>query len=320
MKKLFKFLLPLTLSLSLIFGGCALVRPANQNTKNQDKIAKVVQKTETTKSEINKSDQDKLDQTASYAFGVNYSLNQVTNITPPVSTAIELNGRIISIVGSPALDEMNKIKLIVDLMNSEIEKENEKGRKLLKNKDEEVIELQNANKELRTTYENQINELIAKSRDVARNGDNAQATLSEMSGNFGLNAVWWGIKRFVFSTLTTILIFGIIFLILRIASASNPIAAAIFNIFNMIGSTFLYLIRGLTPKAIDWANLVHSDVHNKYKQTLDKIVDTIERFKITCEASNKQCTLADVLDELDRNMDETDKQCIKDILKDQKWN
>jgi xanthosine utilization system XapX-like protein len=310
----------LFLGILIFLNGCALFSPStNQNTKNQDKIAKVVQKTETTKEELAKGDQEKLTQTATFAYGVNYSLNQVTNVTPPIATALKLNGRIMSIVGSPQLDEMNKIVQIVDLLNSEVLKEKLKGQKLLSNKDDEVKELQAANNELKTKYEHQIGDLITKSKDIARNGDNAQATVNEMGGNFGLNAVWWGLKRFVFTSLTAILIFVVVFLFLRIASATNPIAAAVFSVFNVIGSGILQLIKGLTPKAVQISNLVHLDEYNKYKQTLDKVVDTIETFKLKCEAGNKQCTLGEVLEELDRVMDQKDKDCVKDILKDQKW-
>ena len=316
MKKFYSLLLCI-----LVFvNGCALFSPnTKQNTKNQDKIAKVVQKSENTKEELAKNDQEKLTQTATFAYGVNYSLNQVTNATPPVATALKLNARIMSIVGSPELDEMNKIVQIVDLLNSEVAKEKVKGQKLLSNKDDEVKELQAANNELKTKYEQQINDLINKSKDIARTGDNAQATVNEMSGNFGLNAVWWGLKRFVFTSLTAILIFVVVFLLLRIASATNPIAAAVFSVFNVIGSGILQLIKGLTPRAVEISNLVHLDEHNKYKETLDKVVDTIETFKLKCEAGNKQCTLGEVLEELDRVMDQKDKDCIKDILKDQKW-
>ena len=310
----------LFLGILIFLNGCALFSPStNQNTKNQDKIAKVVQKTETTKEELAKGDQEKLTQTATFAYGVNYSLNQVTNVTPPIATALKLNGRIMSIVGSPQLDEMNKIVQIVDLLNSEVLKEKLKGQKLLSNKDDEVKELQAANNELKTKYEHQIGDLITKSKDIARNGDNAQATVNEMGGNFGLNAVWWGLKRFVFTSLTAILIFVVVFLFLRIASATNPIAAAVFSVFNVIGSGILQLIKGLTPKAVQISNLVHLDEYNKYKQTLDKVVDTIETFKLKCEAGNKQCTLGEVLEELDRVMDQKDKDCVKEILKDQKW-
>jgi hypothetical protein len=316
MKKFYALFLCVVIFLS----GCALFSPnTKQNTKNQDKLDKVVQKSETTKTDIAKSEQDKLNQAATFSYGINYSLNQVTNVTQPVATALLLNGRIMSIVGSPQLDEMNKITQIVDLLNSEVTKEKEKGKKLLANKDEEVKELQAANTELKTKYEQQIGDLIAKSKDIARTGDNAQATVNEMSGNFGLNAVWWGLKRFVFTSITAILIFVVVFLLLRIASATNPIAAAVFSVFNVIGSGILQLIKGLTPKAVEISKLVNVEEHNKYKETLDKVVDTIETFKLKCELGNKQCTLGEVLEELDRVMDQKDKDCIKDILKDQKW-
>ena len=75
----------------------------------------------------------------------------------------------------------------------------------------------------------------------------------------------------------------------------------------------------MTPKAVEISKLVNVEEHNKYKETLDKVVDTIETFKLKCELGNKQCTLGEVLEELDRVMDQKDKDCIKDILKDQKW-
>ena len=317
MKKLFVYFL----SIWLLVSGCSLFTPSTkQNTKNQDKIAKVVDNAAITKDNLSKSTDDKLNQTATFAYGVNYSLNQITNKTVPIMTALKLNGRIMSIVGSPDLDEMNKITQIVDLLNSEVAKEKEKGQKLLNNKDNEIILLQKENNNLKDKYEKQIADLIAKSKNIARDGDNAQATVKEMSGNFGLNAIWWGIKRFVATSLTTLLIVAVAFFALRAFAASNPIVGAVFSIFEMIGGGFISLIKGLTPKSINFSNLVHFDEHNKYKQTLDKIVDTIEKFKIKCEAGNKQCTLAELLDELDRKMDQADKDAIKDILKDQKWN
>lgn len=304
---------------SILLSGCLFSPSSKQNTKNQDKLDKVVQKNETTKNDLFKTDQEKLSQAASFSYGVGYSLNQIQNPTLPVTTAIKLNNRVISIVGSPDLDEMNKITQIVDLLNSEVAKEKEKGQKLLTVKDQEVKELQAANDALKTKYEQQIADLITKSKSIAKTGDNAQATVEEMSGNFGLNAIFWGLKRFLVTSITAILIFVVVFLFLRIASATNPIAAAVFSVFNVIGSGILQLIKGLTPKAVEISKLVHLDEHNKYKETLDKVVDTIETFKLKCESGNKQCTLGEVLEELDRVMDQKDKDCIKEILKDQKW-
>ena len=301
------------------FTSCSFLGPAKQNTKNQDKLEKTVLKTDSTKIGLEKNIHEKLSQTATYAFGVQYSLNQVTNESLPVSTAIKLNSRIVSIVGSPELDEMNKITKIVDLLNSGIAAEKLKGEKMLADKDKEITELQNNNKELKTKYDGQIAEIISKSKSIAKEGDAAQSTINEMSGNFGLNAIWWGFKRFLLGSITAILIFVVLFLFLRIAAASNPIAASIFSVFNVIGSGVLQLVKGLTPRAVEISKLVNLEEHNKYKDTLDKIVDTIQTFKLKCEADHKQCTLNDVLEELDKEMDQKDKDCIEDVLKSQKW-
>lgn len=314
-----KKLISILLAISLLLSGCALFGPKKQVTKNQDKLDKQVQKTTTTKTDISKNQDDKMNQVSAYAYGINYSLNQVTNASAPVATAIKLNGRIMSIVGSPEIDEMNKISQIVDLLNSEVSKEKSKGEKLLKSKDTEIQDLQDANKQLKDQYERQIIELIAKSKSIAKSGDNTEAIVEHLSGNLGLNAVLWGLKKFILSSLTILLVCSIVFLLLRAFAASNPIVGTIFSIFELIGGGLINLIKGLVPNSIDFSNLVHLDTHTKYKDTLDKIVDTIETFKIKCEAGTKQCTLADVLDELDRVMDQKDKDAIKDVLKDQKW-
>lgn len=307
------------LAVSLLLSGCALFGTSKQVTKNQDKLDKQVQKTTATKTDISKNTDDKMNQVSTYAYGINYSLNQVTNASVPVATAIKLNGRIMSIVGSPEIDEMNKISQIVDLLNSEVSKEKLKGEKLLKSKDTEIQDLQDANKQLKDQYERQIAALIAKSKAIAKDGDNTGAIVEHLSGNLGLNAVLWGLKKFILSSLTILLTCTIVFLLLRAFATSNPIVGTIFSVFELIGGGFINLIKGLVPNSINFSNLVHLDTHNKYKDTLDKIVDTIETFKIKCEAGNKQCTLADVLDELDRVMDQKDKDAIKDVLKDQKW-
>jgi hypothetical protein len=304
----------------LLISGCAWLGPTKQNTKNQDKIDKSIQKVEVVNKELNKNDNEKLSQSATYAYGVQYSLNQVTEPSVPVYTALKLNGRVMNIVGNPDLDELKKITQIVDLMNSEVGAEKARGEKLLNNKDKEIVELQNENKELKNKHDIQIANLIANAKSIARKGDNAQATIDDLNGNLGFNAIWYGLKHFFLTCLTYILIFAILFFVLRVYSVSNPIAGAIFSFFEMIAGGIIRAIKGLVPNSIDFSNLINLNVHNKYKQTLDKIVDTIERFKLTCDATNKQCSLSDVLDELDRKMDQQDKDCIKDILKDQKWN
>jgi hypothetical protein len=304
----------------LFVTGCAWVNPTNQNTRNQDKLTKAIQKVDVTKEELAKNDKQKLTETATYAFGIQYSLNQMTNSYPPIETALKLNSRVISIVGSPEINDMKKMIQIVDLLNSEISAEHIKGEKLLNAKDKEIAVLQQQNTDLKNQHDTEIKDLITKSKTIARKSDDAQATLDDMSGFMGLNAVWWGLKHFFVTSLTYILIFVVVFLLLRVFAASNPIVGTIFGFFEMIAGTFINLIKGLVPNSIDFSNLVHTDVHNKYKNTLEKIVDSIEELKRNAKAANKQYTLEEALISLDKIMDQEEKDCIKEILKNQKWN
>ncbi len=307
------------LIVTMFLVGCALVRPTKQNTASQDKLKKATEKIADTKTEISLLDLDRIDQTANYAFGIKYSLNKVENITPPVATALKLNDRIISIVGSPTMDEMKKMEQIVELMNSEVNAEKEKGLKLLEKKDKEITELQETQELLKEEYELQIAELISKGKDIAKSNDEKQTTLDSMSGMLGLNAVWWGLKKFFISSFTIIVIFIILFLILRILAATHPIAAAAFSIFNLMGSFVLSLVKGLTPNAVQMSKLVCAGEFNKYKETLDKIVDTIEELKRNGKIKNHDYTISELLLELDKIMDKKDKECVEELVKNQNW-
>jgi cell shape-determining protein MreC len=318
MKKI-KLLFIMLLSFGILTNGCSFVRGTKQNTKTQDQLNKIELKADATKDAILQNDKNKIIQAAIYSTGVKYSLNQVVNASAPVNTALKLNDRVLSIVGSPDLDEVIKIQKIVDLMNSAVKEEALKGQKLLTAKDAEIIELQKENTALQTKHEAQLNDFKNAAKVAAKQSDEKQTTLDQMSGNMGFNAIWWGLKHLFWSCLTYLLIFGIIFLLLRVFASTNPIAGAIFGIFNAIASGFISIIKGLTPKAISISNLVHEDEHLKYKNTLDKIVDTIETLKLKGEAANKTYTLSELLVELDKRMDDPDKEAIKDILKDQKW-
>ena len=309
----------LILVVCLLFSGCAWVHSTSQNTKNQDALAKTVQKAAISKDELNKFDQERISQVASYSFGVNYTLTQLTNPPVQVATALQLNNRVISLVGSPDLDDVKKITAIVDLMNSEVASEKLKGQKLLDKRDKEITELQSSIADLKIKHNKQIGDLITKSEAIAKKGDEAQTTIDSMSGFMGLNAVWWGLKHFFFSCLTYILVFGVIFFVLRAFAGTNPVVGAIFSIFELIGSTAISVIKGLAPKSVDFSNLVHADTHNTYKNTLNKIVDIVEQMKAKQKASNKEYTLTEVLDQLDRSMDQSDKDCVDEILKNHKW-
>ena len=314
-----KFLSPILFSFLLI--GCSTaVIPGKQVSVAQDAIAKQEKKIDTTSDELVKNDKGKRIQTAVLAQGIQYSLQQVTNTSIQVETAKNLNERVISIVGSPHLDEIKRIKATIDLLNSSIEEERKKGGELLGQRDTVIDKLQKEKEELKNQYDDQLWQMTDKAKEVAKDSDEKQATIDSMGGMFGLNAVFWGLKKFFFSALTAIVIFVVIFALLRILASVHPAAGAAFSIFNMIGSGILSLIKGLTPKAFELANFASKDKVDEYKSPLTKIVDVIQELKEKQkESPDRVYPLTEVLKRFDKEMDSTEKDLIDDILKEQKW-
>jgi len=313
-----KFLSPILFSFLLI--GCSTVIPGKQVSVAQDAIAKQEKKIDTTSDELVKNDKGKRIQTAVLAQGIQYSLQQVTNTSIQVETAKNLNERVISIVGSPHLDEIKRIKATIDLLNSSIEEERKKGGELLGQRDTVIDKLQKEKEELKNQYDDQLWQMTDKAKEVAKDSDEKQATIDSMGGMFGLNAVFWGLKKFFFSALTAIVIFVVIFALLRILASVHPAAGAAFSIFNMIGSGILSLIKGLTPKAFELANFTSKDKVDEYKSPLTKIVDVIQELKEKQkESPKKSYVLTEILKRFDNEMDSHEKDLIDDILKEQKW-
>lgn len=306
---------------TLFISGCTTkIVPGQQVSTAQDAVAKQEKKIDQTYDDLVKNDKHKRVQTSVLAQGIQYSLQQVTNAPIQVETARNLNERVISIVGSPHLDEIKRIKATIDLLNSSLSEERKKGEELLGQRDTIIDKLQKEKNELKDKYDDQLWQMTDKAKEVAKESDEKQATIDSMSGMFGLNAVFWGLKKFFFSALTSIIIFVVVFAILRILASVHPAAGAAFSIFNMIGSGILSLIKGLTPKAFELANFASKDKVDEYKSPLTKIVDVIQELKEKQkESPDRVYPLTEVLKRFDKEMDSTEKDLIDDILKEQKW-
>jgi septal ring factor EnvC (AmiA/AmiB activator) len=314
-----KFLSLIVFSLFLI--GCTTtIKPGQQVSTAQDAVAKQEKKIDQTYDDLVKNDKHKRVQTSVLAQGIQYSLQQVTNAPIQVETAKNLNERVISIVGSPHLDQIKRIKATIDLLNSSLAEERKKGEELLGQRDTVIDKLQKEKSELKDKYDDQLWQMTDKAKEVAKESDAKQATIDSMSGMFGLNAVFWGLKKFFFSCLTAIIIFVVVFALLRILASVHPAAGAAFSIFNMLGSGILSLVKGLTPKAFELANFASKDKVDEYKSPLTKIVDVIQELKEKQkESPDKIYPLNEVLKRFDKEMDSTEKDLIDDILKEQKW-
>lgn len=310
----------ITIISSLFLLSCSTLRPPNQVDDNQKKLGKEEKKVENTIEDLDKNAKQKKIQTATLAAGIQHSLNTVTNPPTEVKTAKNLNERVISIVGTPHVDELNKVKQMVDLLNSAVIEERKRGEQMLAERDAIINKLQKENTELKEQYDNQMWDMTEKAKEVAKQADANKATLDSMSGMFGLNAVIWGVKKFFFSALTGIIIFSIIFLVLRVLAIVNPAAGAAFSIFNMIGSSILGLIKVLTPKAFEMSNFIPTSVVDKYKSPLVKIVDVIQELKEKQkDFPEKQYPLKELLTRFDKEMDSHEKDLIDEILSNLKW-
>jgi len=268
---------------ALLLAGCTTkIVPGQQVSTAQDAVAKQEKKIDQTYDDLVKNDKSKRVQTSVLAQGIQYSLQQVTNAPIQVETAKNLNERVISIVGSPHLDEIKRIKATIDLLNSSLAEERKKGEELLGQRDTIIDKLQKEKSELKDKYDDQLWQMTDKAKEVAKESDAKQATIDSMSGMFGLNAVFWGLKKFFFSCLT--------------------------------------LVKGLTPKAFELANFASKDKVDEYKSPLTKIVDVIQELKEKQkESPDKIYPLNEVLKRFDKEMDSTEKDLIDDILKEQKW-
>ena len=306
---------------ALLLAGCTTkIVPGQQVSTAQDAVAKQEKKIDQTYDDLVKNDKHKRVQTSVLAQGIQYSLQQVTNAPIQVETAKNLNERVISIVGSPHLDEIKRIKATIDLLNSSLAEERKKGEELLGQRDTVIDKLQKEKSELKDKYDDQLWQMTDKAKEVAKESDANQATIDSMSGMFGLNAVFWGLKKFFFSCLTAIIIFVVVFALLRILASVHPAAGAAFSIFNMIGSGLLSLVKTLTPKAFELANFASKDKVDEYKSPLTKIVDVIQELKEKQkESPDRVYPLTEVLKRFDKEMDKPEKDLIDDILKEQKW-
>ena len=313
--------LPIFIILVFLFTGCfSTIKPSKQIDDNQKIIAKEEKKVDNTLVEIEKNDKGKKIQTSGLSIGIQHSLNQVTNAPVQVDTALKLNERVISIVGSPHIDETKRIKATVDLLNSALVEERKKGEELLTQRDELINKLQKEKSELNQKYDDQLWQLTDKAKEIAKEADQNKAVLDTMSGMFGLNAVFWGLKKFFISALTAIVIFVVVFVILRLLATVHPAAGAVFSIFNMLGSTVISLVKTLTPKAFEMSNFATKEKVEQFKSPLVKIVDVIQELKEKQkESPDRVYPLSEILRRFDKEMDSHEKDLIDDILKEQKW-
>ncbi len=314
MKKIF---LPLLVGVALLVTSCALLQqhsgPATQlEAKSRAKIVSV-------EDQINSNTSQKLDKIAGFSFATDYALGKITNATKEVVVAREMNKRVESITGSPTLAIMKDMQGTVDNLLSIIQAERLKGEEQLALKDADITALQNASKQLQDDKDKEVRNYMTTAQIVASSADAYKDALSDYQGWFGLKAVFKGLGQFIKTSLWVLIGGSILFLILRLLAASNPIAGAIFSIFDTVLSWVVNTIRVLAPRALQVAGTVEKEVYTATKNTLTTIVDCVETAKIQGDASGKPATIEDLLNTAELSMTPADKALIDKLKVQLGW-
>ena len=310
-----KLLFPICLSIILIVSGCSLFGPGkNQATKDEAKNRAKIVNVEQAQAQNNV---DKLDSIAGLAYGTDYALSKVSNPPPrEVTVARDINQRVVSIAGSPTVEKMKEMQITIDKLVSQLETERIAGKKRLDSKDEEIAALQDESKALVAAKEAEIKKYMAQAALAAAQSDEYKTQLAEYQGWFGLKAVWKGLLQFVKSAMWILGIGGLLFLILRIASMSNPVCGAIFSIFEQIVGWVINAISFAFPKALAFAGHVSKEMYDASHDLLGKIVDSIQSLKQLETKLGHDLTVKELLTELDKTMDKDEKDMVDKIKKD----
>jgi len=318
MRKIYLFLFVVSLALSLC--GCVSLFGSKRNA-NEKKLQAAATQVSNVKDDLNKNDKEKIYVASTMAVGTDRALTKVTNTAVDIKVAKEMNDRVISILGSPHLDDQNKIKKIVDQLTSEIQAERNKGEKALAEKDAEIIDIQNSRDELRVQMKVKTEEYNQLAVSVAAKADNYKETVDKCNSWFGLGAVFYGVKRLFTTCLVFIIISGIVFILIRVLAASNPMIGAAYGIFNSAGSILLHVFKGILPGSFHSIGMVWKSDRDKYKNVLIKLVDVTEEMKShdNIIPTDKSYTFKDYLVKIDQELGDADKAVCNEIKTDLRW-
>lgn len=296
----------------ILLTSCAMFntkgRAAKAEEKGREKIASV-------DSRINANTSDKLDAIASLAYGTDYALSKVPEPSREIEVARDINKRVESLAGSPTLDQMKEMQDTIDKLTSLLVAERNDGKQKLSEKDKIIINLQNETKALNAAKESEIHKYMQIAQDAAASADAYKVELDKMNKWLGLGAVFYGLKKFIISSMWILGIGGILFFILRIASASNPVCGAIFGIIEQIVAWGINAIKVVFPKALQFAGQISSEVHSAMTSILWKIVDNAQNLKQLEQKTGHDVTLKELFVELDKSLDSKEKEAIETIKK-----
>jgi hypothetical protein len=305
-------IITISLVVALVAGCAATTGLLGHNSKN---VEKQTQKITQLQNKIEGVKDNKISFIQDFSYGTAYALEQVTNKEPAIAVAEEMNQRVQNIAGLPPLEREKEMILMVNGLVSN----NIIGQRMLKERDSDIVNLQKEETLLLATKDVQIQKALELSTTVAMQADGSKQELSKYRGWLGLSAVWMGLKQFCTTSFWVLLGLVAAFIILSILAAFNPIASAIFSVFDVMLSWVVNCIKVVAPKALTLAGQVSSTIYNDAKGALTSIVDSVSTLKLTTAASGKQATIENLLDTLELSTTPAQKIIIEQIKQDLGW-
>ncbi len=303
--------------------GCSSLLKQNDGVfgKSQAAVQKVDAQVQVIDNKESQLKDDKLTHIGAFAKGgVQYSLDKITNNPPKeVTTAKQMNERVEALANQPDFNEVQSIEGIVDDLTSGNQSIIDEGKKNLAEKDKQIGDLQTQYAQLQAQHAKEISLAMTQANEIAKKADQYKSTLGQMDSWFGLGAVWYGAHRFLTITMWVLIIGFVLFIILRLLAGSNPIAAAIFGIFEQAVSCVVHAISFIFPKALSLAGHVSVELYDGAKSALKSIVDSVETVKLQGNASGTPPTVEDLLNTAELSMTPEDKALIEKIKLELGW-
>jgi hypothetical protein len=212
----------------------------------------------------------KINNISQLSFGVDKALERITNAPIEVVVAKELNTRVEAIAGSPPLEQQKEMLVMISNLISN----NVVGQRQLRDKDREIIGLQEEETYLVKSKDTQIDKLSELSKAVALQADTTKNELDKYTSYWGIGGILLGFKSLFTHIMWTLVILGVIFIVLRIAAASNPIANLCFGIFQQLAGIVIGMIEKLIPASIAVVAQAHTDA-GKVLTVIDQVATTI---------------------------------------------
>lgn len=303
--------------LAFFMVGCSSLLNRNEGvigkaSQAEDKAKSQIELVDTSAAKVNVQ---RLDKIGALSSGVAYSLSKDTNDSPAVITAKTLNERVMALANKPDFKEAQQVAILVDeLITNQAE-----GKKMLAQKDKEIEGLEQNMKQLSDDKEKALQQYYSLADKTAAQTDQYKATLGQMDSWFGLGAVWYGVHRLFVSAFWFFVIGGIIFIILRLLAASNPIASSIFMVFEQMVSWVINTLAALAPRALSIAGHISTSIYTEAKGGLSRIVDSVETVKLQQQATGKEATIQDLLNTAEASMTPADKALIEKIKVELGW-